>query len=241
MRSVAVKGFVLLVAVWFLGGGGTASAQVVPWIEFVDPASGASCGLVNVLTAELVVLEATGELEIITGGDAVLLGTEVDADGEVFFDGVSVGFVEFAADGDGARTLWLLDDSGLIIDLDAVSNPFVTNVLPQDLGNVPCDPCLLWDDRADCPECIADSDCVDGDACTDDACVGGVCVSLDIVCDDNDPCTDDSCDGGACVFVDNGVCVPAPRPRVCGASLVLAIGLVFTGLVSTNIYRRRFR
>lgn len=119
-------------------------------------------------------------------------------------------------------------------------------------------------------QCGFDLQCVDGDACTDDQCINGECFSFVIDCDDNDPCTDDFCDNGFCFSDDNGLCGCLtdldcvdhdictddacvggtcvsiviegchPRRPLCGVSIGMVMVLSFTGLMFTNIYRRRY-
>ena len=102
-RTQATIVIVLLVAAF----GPSAGAQVVPWVTFADePISDSVCDVVNAENAELVVLASTGELVIVTGRDVILQGTFVDANDDVFFQGQPAGFLTFADDADGFRTLW---------------------------------------------------------------------------------------------------------------------------------------
>src|SRR3989337_2775721 len=80
----------------------------VPWEVFIDPASGAACDVVNAGNLEAVVLLDTGELAVVTGEDYVLELTFIDENGVFFFDGIPVGQISFATDGEGFRSLWLL-------------------------------------------------------------------------------------------------------------------------------------
>ena len=119
-------------------------------------------------------------------------------------------------------------------------------------------------------QCVFDLECADGQACTDDECINGECVSFEIECADGDPCTDDFCDDGICISVDNGDCeclgdldcldddlcteddcvagtcvnvvIEGCRPgrRLCGISIGMVMTMTFTGLMFTNIYRRRY-
>lgn len=130
----------------------SAFAQDVPWDVFVDSESSSVCDLVNASNTEFVVLSSTGELVLVTGDDVILGDSFVDADGNVFFNGEAAGFISFADDGDGFRTLWWVDFFGSAVALDTLSlTPFSSNDTPQDFIDVECDACAFWDDPADCP------------------------------------------------------------------------------------------
>ena len=129
------------------------TARAVPWVLFADADSGSICDVVNAANLELVVLEATGELVIVTGIDTVLLDTFVDDEGSVFFGPFPAGFIEFAEDGDGFRTLWWF------ISVDDVANvneftgePTATGAFASDFTDVPCDACDFSDDPVACAD-----------------------------------------------------------------------------------------
>jgi len=200
MRSTWVR-TALWAAVLLFGGSRRGNpAQAVPWDIFEDLDSTSVCDTVNAANVELVVLSDSGQLVIITGADLVLDASFVDADGFVFFDGLPVGVIDFADDGDGFRTLWWTSLSGTVVEVDEFTGePFATALFPFDFVDVSCDACELWDDPADC---VTDSD-LDGvpeeiDLCPDtplgelidlDGCA---CFEVDSDGDGVDDC-DDEC------------------------------------------------
>ncbi len=214
MRSTWVSTFRFAAVLFLVGMGSTRLANAVPWDIFDDPNSASTCDAVNVSNAELVVLSDTGELVIITGTDLILTATFVDADGFVFFDGIAVGVIDFADDGDGLRTLWWMSLDGTVVDVDPLTGePASTNLLPSDFSGVPCDACQLWDNLADC---IGDQD---GDGIVDviDICPdtpldepadidGCSCSQLDDDADGVDNCVDDCPDTPLGEAVDGGGC-----------------------------------
>lgn len=131
---------------------GSSRAQVVPWDTFADDLSDSVCDLVNASNAELVV-SRTGKLVIVSGTDVTLEDSFVDVDGTVFFAGLldPVGFIGFALDGDGFRTLWWTSLTGRVIGIDDLTaDPFVSDQFPSDFSDVPCDACPFWDDPTVC-------------------------------------------------------------------------------------------
>lgn len=131
------------------------TAQTPPWDVFDDAQSSSTCDLVNSADAELVVLRDTGELTIITGRDVTLADSFVNADGDVFIGNDQFGFIAFATDADGFRTLWWTSLTGNVIDIDGITLEISeTTLSPGDLANVPCGVCDsgLWDFRADCDD-----------------------------------------------------------------------------------------
>lgn len=141
-----------------------------PWETFVDDVSTSACDVVNASNVELVVLHETGELAVVTGIDATLSGTEVDGAGNVFFDGTPAGFITFAEDGDGLRSLWWVSLTGRVIELDGLSgNPIESDSFPDDFRGAGCDACDFWDDQTICadppveePPDVVISFCADG-------------------------------------------------------------------------------
>lgn len=139
---VAASAFVVIASSGF--------AQV-PWDTFSDPLSSSVCDVVNAANAELVVLSETGFLTIVTGPDVILEDLFADTDGNVFYFGESAGFLEFAEDGDGFRTLWWVSNTGRVVEVDDfTSEPLVSDLFPDDFFDVPCDACGLWDDPTTC-------------------------------------------------------------------------------------------
>ena len=226
-------------------------AQTLPWETFADSESDSVCDVVNVGNYELLVLTPSGELETIDG--EIVPFTWVDADGNVFIDNLPFGYLSFAEDGDGYRTLWwlsLADGVPRVVELtEGALEPVVANRFPSDFVSVPCDVCTLIDDPAYCG-CRDSLDCDDGDECTDDLClVTGECTHVDnfAICDDGDSCTElDSCSDGFCAGVliegcGDGPTVVVPNISVnfCGAGATLAMSLTFIGLMTMTLIRRR--
>ena len=129
-----------------------ALAQEKPWILFLDGQSTSRCDLVNANNAELVVLQGTGQLRIVSGTDVTLADAIVDADGFVSFEGEPAGLIGFALDGDGLRTLWWTSLVGEVAQIDGRTGvPTFTDNFPEDFRDVPCDACDFWDDQSVCP------------------------------------------------------------------------------------------
>ena len=127
--------------------------QQKPWVLFLDDESESRCDVVNADNAELVVLQGTGQMVIVSGTDVTLADTVVDALGFVTFEGDPAGVIDFALDGDGLRTLWWTSLTGQVVEVDGFTGePDFTGNLPEDYRDVPCDACDFWDDAAVCPE-----------------------------------------------------------------------------------------
>ena len=143
----------LLVALPVVVGGASAVAQTVPWDVFDDALSDAVCDVINAENAELVVLSDTGQLVIVTGRDVILEDTFVTAEGDVLYHGQSTGFITFETDGDGLRSVWWVSLTGRVVSIDGFTGePAITDMLPTDFVDVPCDACDLWDNPTDCLE-----------------------------------------------------------------------------------------
>lgn len=127
------------------------SGHAAPWVPYADTVSDSVCDVVNAANLELVVLEASGEFVGITGTDVVFLDTFVDEDGTVFYEGQLAGFIDFAEDGDGFRTLWWFTLLGDVANVNEFTGePTPTGLVPEDFVDVPCDACPLWDEPAEC-------------------------------------------------------------------------------------------
>lgn len=150
----------MCVLIFLLASAGSAAqAQFIPWDTFIDDASDSICDVVNAGNAELVVLNATRQFVIVTGSDVTLVDTFVDTNGAVFFEGEPAGVIGFALDGDGFRTLWWLSLTGDVVEVDGFTGqPSLTNQVPEDFIDVPCDACLFWDDQS---VCLIDDDPTD--------------------------------------------------------------------------------
>ncbi|UCE58600.1 MAG: hypothetical protein JSU63_14290 [Phycisphaerales bacterium] len=248
--------------VWIIGLGllsilaacGSASADTVPWELFVDDpdVSDSQCDVINAGTVTLLAILPSRELEII--GEGVIDGSYVDTNGDVSFDDLSVGFLSFAEDGDGYRTLWWLSETdGELRIVDVIGSPpepVVTTYVPSEFINVPCGACELeaMEDSIYCvePECLEDIDCYDGNECTDDVCDSdGECRYFDNTdsCNDGDACTQfDFCLDGVCAGEEIEDCVDNPIGPItisfCGNGATLAMTLTFMGLLSMGLIRR---
>ncbi len=246
-RSLGTLSSVLIVTVVLAYA---TTVRSVPWVLFVDADSASICDVVNAANLELVVLETTGELVIVTGIDTVLIDTFVDDEGSVFLEGFPAGFIEFAEDGDGFRTLWWF------VSVDDVANvneftgePTATGAFASDFTDVPCDACDFWDDPADCAD--TDLDGVDDrfDDCLftplDEAVdVGGCsCSQLDDDADEVNNCFDlcpgtsllDEVDLDGCAIV---ILVEPPGGTTviaCGSFGAMILPFLLCGLVGRRV------
>ena len=239
-------------------GGANAVGQTSPYRLFSDaPYSASMCEVVNAAQVELAVLDATGELEVLSG-DLVPLGF-VDNTGYVTIGFVPTGRIMFADDAQGLPALFWLSANGTIYDWDErFQIARETQLYPSNRSGTACDVCEVITDPAICGGCLADVECDDFDPCTDDICEAGDCFHYDneAFCDDGDPCTEnDFCFAGVCagteiegcvVVIDDGPTGPTigGAPRVsfsfCGSGASLAMCLTAFGLVNLSLFRRRF-
>ena len=231
-------------------------AQEVPWDVFFDLETDAACDVVNAGNLEVVVLSDTGELVVVTDDDYKLdAAAFVDAEGVFFFEGIPLGQIAFANDGDGFRTLWLLDLGDYVLELDPdTGEPIFTSLIPDDFVGVPCDAFELWDDDdfdevSDefdfCPETPLD-ETADDDGCS--------CSEFDEDDDEINDCFDDcpntplgaDVDEVGCEFVivveppPVTVVQPPPVFITCGNFSALTMALTFGALVTLRLARRRY-
>jgi len=149
-RAIVCAAFVSLASGAFM------PARALPWIQFADSESNSLCDVVNAANLELVVLE-TGELTGITGPDAIFIDTFVDDEGFVFFQEFPAGFIEFAEDADGFRTLWWFTDFGDLVNVNEFTGePTPTSIFPDEFADVPCNACPFWDEPAECEDSDGD-------------------------------------------------------------------------------------
>ncbi len=128
-------------------------AQTKPWLLFLDSQSPSRCDVVNADNAELVVLQGSGQLVLVTGVDVTLQDAIVDEDGFVSFEGEPAGVIDFADDGNGLRTLWWMSLTGTVVSVNSFTGtPSSTNKVPDDYVGVPCDACEFWDDPSVCDD-----------------------------------------------------------------------------------------
>lgn len=127
-------------------------AQTVPWEFFPDPLSDSVCEVINAANADLVLLRSTGQLVIVTGSDVIIEDALVDIDDNVFFEGLPFGFIDYAVDGDGLRSLWWLSLTGRAVSVDGFTGqPSESELFPADFTDASCDACDFWDDQSICP------------------------------------------------------------------------------------------
>ena len=130
-----------------------AQEEEKPWVLFFDSQSTSACDVVNADNAELVVLQGTGQMVIVSGSDVTLQDVVVDTQGFVTFEGQPAGLIDFALDGDGFRTLWWTSLVGGVARLNGTTGaPSFTENLPEDYTDVACDACDFWDDQTVCPQ-----------------------------------------------------------------------------------------
>ena len=127
-------------------------AQDAPWEVFSDTQSNSLCEVINAANADLILLRSTSELVIVTGSDVIIEDSLVDIDGNVFFEGLPFGFIDYAVDGDGLRSLWWLSLTGRVVSVDGFTGqPSESELFPADFTEASCAACDFWDDQSICP------------------------------------------------------------------------------------------
>jgi len=128
------------------------------WDILEDAESTSVCGVVNAVnsatgaTMQLVILTETAELMIVSRDDVIVDGSIVDLDNNVFDFGNPSGFIGFAEDGDGFRTVWWLSLDGTVVEVDPFTAAATAGTLfPEEFGEVfgdvvGCDACEFVDD-----------------------------------------------------------------------------------------------
>lgn len=178
-------------------------AQLLPWLTYADSSSASVCEVINANNVELVVLANTRELTIVTGRDVILADTEVDIDRNVYFEGRPAGFITYAVDGDGFRTLWWVSLTGRVVDVDPFTGePGETNLFPDDYRNVGCDACDFWDDQVLC------------------AAIPGPPVCGNDVVEAGESCDDGNLDDGDGCSADCRIELPTINIRFCASGLI---------------------
>lgn len=153
LKKTISSGSVLLTTIaLFACPTGRALAQEFPWVTFTDaPVSESVCDVINTLNSELVLLADSEQLVIVTGPDVILEDTFVDANNNVYVESQPAGFIEFAEDDDGFRSLWWVTLTGRVVTLDGFSGlPQESEFFPDELGDAGCDACNFWDDPSVC-------------------------------------------------------------------------------------------
>jgi cysteine-rich repeat protein len=199
---------------------------LLPWLTFPDSSSASVCEIINANNVELVVLAGTRELTIVTGRDVILADTEVDVDRNVYFEGRQAGFITYAADGDGFRTLWWVSLTGRVVDVDPFTGePGETNLFPDDYRNVGCDACEFWDDQVLCDAIPGPPVCGNGE------------VESGEQCDDGNLYDGDGCSA------DCKIELPTINIRFCASGLIMPMFLVLSliGLLRLGGGRVRVR
>lgn len=241
MRGNFVRALVTgMVSMFGISG---ALAQDFPWEVFADTESTSVCDLINAENAELVLLQSTGELVIVAADgvnttDVILEDTFVDLDNNVFYFGDPVGFITFATDGDGFRTLWWLDLTGRVVSVDTFTGePFTTDLIPDDFVDVSCDACPdidftnACDVPVDPPFVTFVGNAADGFVTTSSSVVviqgivdaSDLIVAVDWVADDGA--------SGACAGAESWSCTV---PVVVGENLITVIATDAGGLVGES-------
>jgi hypothetical protein len=135
-------------------------AQDYPWASFTEPSTGALCDIINAANAELVLDNETAQLIVVTAADATIADSYVDENLNVYFQNEPVGQIAYATDGDNLRSLWWVDFTGQVVELNGFTGePAIGETTPADYRDVPCDACDFWDDQTIC----ADRDDTDDD------------------------------------------------------------------------------
>ncbi len=188
-------------------------AQGVPWQLRLDPLTTIECGVINAENLELIVLESTGELVIVSEDgidveDVVVFESLVDDIGNIFLSGVQIGQVRFAEDANGTTTLWWLDLlSDRIYQYDRAADQATLGLLdPSGIVGLGCDPCTVWDIPADCGFMDV------GGGGTVDVGTGGGNTNIGDV--------------------------SSVTLNFCGANSAMSMSLTFAGLVGTSLVRR---
>ena len=119
------------------------------WFELQDPETGIECGLINAENVRLVIADPGSSLILVNGADRELVNTFVNDLAEVFIEGEPVGFLEFARDADDRRRVFWVTDIGSLYRLETNGEPMETEIFPEEVAG-DCDPCLFWDNEADC-------------------------------------------------------------------------------------------
>lgn len=124
---------------------------VKPWVLFVDDQSTSQCDVVNADNAELVVMQGSGVMVIVSGTDVTLSDLVVDAQGFVSFGDQPAGVLDFYVDGDGFRSLWWTSLTGEVVRVNGFTGqPTFTEKTPEDYNDAACDACDFWDDQTVC-------------------------------------------------------------------------------------------
>ena len=143
-----------LSAVVMITGASPAAAQLdESWVQFVNEDIDFVCGVVNASNAELVVLEDTGEMVLISGTDTVLSDVFVDDDNLVYFDGAPAGQLALFVDGDGLDAVFWVTLTDTVVGVDTFTGePFDSGLFPEERINTGCDACQLIDESVFCED-----------------------------------------------------------------------------------------
>lgn len=143
-----------LIATVLVGFSSSALAQDFPWEEFEDELTGQICDVINAGPDKLVVLIDGSTFAIVSGPDRVLDDSFIDANLEVFFEGLDDslgGSIVFDSDALGNRGLWWIWNTGNVVEIDDFTGDLlITDFFPSDYADSLCDACPLWDDQSVC-------------------------------------------------------------------------------------------
>jgi hypothetical protein len=117
------------------------------WALFSDSQSDTECDIVNGSNTEFVVLFDSGNLATVAGVTLVDLFVDINNPAlPVTFAGEPAGFLDFQLDADGLPTLFWLSLSNTVVGIDTfTSEPFDSNLFPEEIANTGCDACEVID------------------------------------------------------------------------------------------------
>lgn len=119
------------------------------WIVFEDAETDATCGLVNTASEDFIVLFDDGVMVQVSGPDMVFENLVVAEDFTVLLEGESIGFIEYAEDGDGLPTVFWFTNEGTIVEVEN-GVPFDSGLRPVDITGTGCDACEQIDSSSLC-------------------------------------------------------------------------------------------
>jgi hypothetical protein len=163
-KSAAVVGALALLA-----STGQAQGQIdEAWIVFSNENIGFRCDVVNASNAELIVLESSGEMVLVSGADTLLPDLVVDQNNQVFLDGAPAGALELLVDGDGLDAVFWTTLTGTVVGVDSFTGePFDSGIFPEERTDTGCDACNFVDQSLFCDDTDSDGVIDANDLCPD--------------------------------------------------------------------------